>query len=354
MGGTGAITAGLRRAGRVAAPGRDTTVGRARGPGCGGRARVPSSEPLREEGARGCDSHGRLLSVLVGKRRRAARRHPVRVPTRVRHGQVRFADAGIWNRVGHNGRDGTVNEGAVVLCSSASSPNMTRSTCRSRRARLATGRSASEGRPHCGAAALSGGDIARPEEHILSQHGPDRSRTSTSSSGSRDRRGSRSTPAPAAPARAAAAPATAPAVPYTPVDFASLGVAAPLVEVLAAQGISMAFPIQAATLPDSLAGRDVLGRGRTGSGKTIAFASRWSPAWPPRRPAPGPSAPRSLVLVPTRELANQVAGRSSSRWPRARAADDDGLRRRRPEPAGAGARRRRRRRSSPAPAGSRT
>jgi superfamily II DNA/RNA helicase len=65
------------------------------------------------------------------------------------------------------------------------------------------------------------------------------------------------------------------------------------------------FPIQAATLPDSLAGRDVLGRGRTGSGKTLAFAiplvARLDAT---ARPAPG--APRALVLVPTRELAMQV------------------------------------------------
>ena len=56
------------------------------------------------------------------------------------------------------------------------------------------------------------------------------------------------------------------------VDFASLGVPAPLCRALADQAIHTAFPIQAASLPDSLAGRDVLGRGRTGSGKTVAFA----------------------------------------------------------------------------------
>ena len=53
--------------------------------------------------------------------------------------------------------------------------------------------------------------------------------------------------------------------------FASLGVPASLTAVLAASGITVPTPIQAATLPDSLAGRDVLGRGRTGSGKTYAF-----------------------------------------------------------------------------------
>ena len=69
----------------------------------------------------------------------------------------------------------------------------------------------------------------------------------------------------------------------------------------------MAFPIQAATLPDSLAGRDVLGRGRTGSGKTIAFALPIVSALAASGQRRAPNAPRSLVLVPTRELANQVA-----------------------------------------------
>ena len=54
-----------------------------------------------------------------------------------------------------------------------------------------------------------------------------------------------------------------------PTTFAALGVPTPLVEALARDGIVDAFPIQAATLPDSLQGRDVLGRGRTGSGKTL-------------------------------------------------------------------------------------
>ncbi|MGY1702491.1 DEAD/DEAH box helicase [Geodermatophilus sp. SYSU D00766] len=92
----------------------------------------------------------------------------------------------------------------------------------------------------------------------------------------------------------------------TDTTFAELGVPAPLVEVLTSSGITAPFPIQVATLPDSLAGRDVLGRGRTGSGKTIAFAlplvSRLA-ASTTRRQA---RRPRALVLVPTRELANQV------------------------------------------------
>lgn len=67
-------------------------------------------------------------------------------------------------------------------------------------------------------------------------------------------------------------------------------------------GIREAFPIQALTLPDALAGRDVCGRAKTGSGKTLAFGI--AVIQRSRRAAPG--RPRSLVLVPTRELANQI------------------------------------------------
>ena len=81
----------------------------------------------------------------------------------------------------------------------------------------------------------------------------------------------------------------------------------PSSSVLAAGGIDTPFPIQAATLPDSLAGRDVLGRGRTGSGKTVAFALPTAAALAASARTRRPGAPRALVLVPTRELANQVA-----------------------------------------------
>lgn len=88
--------------------------------------------------------------------------------------------------------------------------------------------------------------------------------------------------------------------------FARLGVPTPLVDVLAGLDITTPTPIQAATLPDSLAGRDVLGRGRTGSGKTYAFllpvVSRLA-AVPQRRRA---KRPRALILAPTRELATQI------------------------------------------------
>ncbi len=87
-------------------------------------------------------------------------------------------------------------------------------------------------------------------------------------------------------------------------SFAGLGVAPALIASLASGGIDAPFPIQSATLPDSLAGRDVLGRGRTGSGKTVAFALPLVSALAGSRSAA--RRPRGLVLVPTRELAVQV------------------------------------------------
>jgi superfamily II DNA/RNA helicase len=86
-----------------------------------------------------------------------------------------------------------------------------------------------------------------------------------------------------------------------------------LIDPLFHAGISTPFPIQVATLPDTLAGRDVLGRGRTGSGKTLAFSlplvarlAGLVPSTAAGRARPG--APRGLVLAPTRELANQILG----------------------------------------------
>ncbi|WP_410573984.1 DEAD/DEAH box helicase [Amycolatopsis sp. cmx-4-61] len=88
--------------------------------------------------------------------------------------------------------------------------------------------------------------------------------------------------------------------------FAELGLPTPLVAALAGQGVTEPFPIQAATLPHTLAGRDVLGRGRTGSGKTYGFVlpvlARLA-AGPTRRK---PGRPRALILAPTRELATQI------------------------------------------------
>ena len=94
----------------------------------------------------------------------------------------------------------------------------------------------------------------------------------------------------------------------SPVTFADFDLPVALTKALAATGITTPFPIQAATLPDALAGRDVLGRGRTGAGKTYAFALPLLARLarrdaPPRRPG----RPRALILAPTRELASQIA-----------------------------------------------
>ncbi|GGQ35630.1 superfamily II DNA/RNA helicase [Actinomadura coerulea] len=128
-------------------------------------------------------------------------------------------------------------------------------------------------------------------------------------------RGSRPRPArrpadgrrPAAEA-AAAAPAAAKTTPPAPAvaSFAELPLPAPLQETLVRQGVTAPFPIQAAALPNALAGRDVLGRGRTGSGKTLTFGLALLARTAGRRAQP--RRPLALVLVPTRELAQQVTG----------------------------------------------
>ncbi|WP_457256121.1 DEAD/DEAH box helicase [Pedococcus sp. P5_B7] len=92
-----------------------------------------------------------------------------------------------------------------------------------------------------------------------------------------------------------------------PLPFADLGIHPRVIAALKERGIDTPFPIQAATLPDSLAGRDVLGRGRTGSGKTVAFALPMVSALAKSGRRRAPHTPRALVLVPTRELAIQVA-----------------------------------------------
>jgi superfamily II DNA/RNA helicase len=88
--------------------------------------------------------------------------------------------------------------------------------------------------------------------------------------------------------------------------FASLGLPTSLTDVLAAQGVTDPTPIQAATLPDSLAGRDVLGRGRTGSGKTYAFLLPVIARLAAERRTARSGAPRALILAPTRELVTQI------------------------------------------------
>ncbi|MEV6965143.1 DEAD/DEAH box helicase [Hamadaea sp. NPDC051192] len=93
----------------------------------------------------------------------------------------------------------------------------------------------------------------------------------------------------------------------SPSGFAQLGVPAALVSALNGQGITTPFPIQLATIPDALAGRDVLGKGQTGSGKTYAFVlpllARLAASARPRQA----KRPRGLILAPTRELADQIA-----------------------------------------------
>ncbi|MEV0262336.1 DEAD/DEAH box helicase [Streptomyces sp. NPDC050617] len=96
---------------------------------------------------------------------------------------------------------------------------------------------------------------------------------------------------------------TTPALPAVE-SFADLDMPERLLAALTAQGMRVPFPIQGATLPNTLAGRDVLGRGRTGSGKTLAFGLALLARTAGRRAEP--RQPLALVLVPTRELAQQV------------------------------------------------
>jgi len=92
----------------------------------------------------------------------------------------------------------------------------------------------------------------------------------------------------------------------TTATFAALGVHDNLRNALSEQGIEQPFAIQALTVADGLAGRDICGKAKTGSGKTLAFGIPLLQRVTPGRK--GPRQPRALVLVPTRELAGQVAG----------------------------------------------
>ncbi|MFI6473171.1 DEAD/DEAH box helicase [Streptomyces sp. NPDC050516] len=109
---------------------------------------------------------------------------------------------------------------------------------------------------------------------------------------------------PAAPQGEFALPVTiTPALPPV-ANFGDLDMPAEVLDVLAGLGVTEPFPIQGATLPNSLAGRDVLGRGRTGSGKTLAFGLALLVRTAGRRA--DSKKPLALILVPTRELAQQV------------------------------------------------
>ncbi|PPH24751.1 DEAD/DEAH box helicase [Rathayibacter toxicus] len=93
------------------------------------------------------------------------------------------------------------------------------------------------------------------------------------------------------------------------ISFSDLGLGANIVRQLTAMGAAAPFPIQAATIPEVLAGKDVLGRGRTGSGKTIAFGAPVVERLMENNGAKGRKqgrAPRALILAPTRELAMQI------------------------------------------------
>jgi superfamily II DNA/RNA helicase len=90
--------------------------------------------------------------------------------------------------------------------------------------------------------------------------------------------------------------------------FQQLGVPRALAGALAKRGVTVPRPIQARTLPDALAGRDLLGRAETGSGKTLAFGLPLLARLATGAGEPGRRRPRALVLVPTRELARQVDG----------------------------------------------
>ncbi|MET9949061.1 DEAD/DEAH box helicase, partial [Streptomyces sp. NPDC006341] len=128
------------------------------------------------------------------------------------------------------------------------------------------GRGAAQGRPKAGAGRQKSAPVARPQEFTM--------------------------PEPLAPALPPVA------------AFEDMGMPPALLKTLVAQGVTEPFPIQAATLPNSLVGRDLLGRGRTGSGKTLAFGLALLARTAGRRAEP--KAPLALVLVPTRELAQQV------------------------------------------------
>ncbi|MFE3293147.1 DEAD/DEAH box helicase, partial [Rhodococcus sp. NPDC059234] len=104
---------------------------------------------------------------------------------------------------------------------------------------------------------------------------------------------------------ATAAPEAAPSTEAT-VTFAEIGLPGPVVAALSRNGITVPSPIQAMSVPDAIAGRNVLGRAQTGSGKTLAFGLPMLARLAQHEDRPAPKRPRALVLVPTRELAVQV------------------------------------------------
>jgi len=164
------------------------------------------------------------------------------------------------------------------------------------------------GRPRSGQSSSGTSSSSRPQSGQRRsgsyQSGPRRS--SQPSAGRRAPSGASAAPSELDRALAAALAAPQP----EPTTFAALGLPDALVTALAARGITGPFAIQSRALPDALSGRDVLGKAQTGSGKTLAFGLPALTRLAGRsagRARPRPKAPRALVLVPTRELAVQVA-----------------------------------------------
>ncbi|MFF3847210.1 DEAD/DEAH box helicase [Streptomyces sp. NPDC002328] len=142
----------------------------------------------------------------------------------------------------------------------------------------------------------TGDPASRPKRSSTKRSTPKRSSEPRRSQGSGRRQ--------SAPQGEFALPKTVtPALPAVE-TFAELALPEPLSAALVREGVTTPFPIQGATLPNSLAGRDVLGRGRTGSGKTLAFGLALLARTAGLRAEP--RQPLALVLVPTRELAQQV------------------------------------------------
>ncbi|MFC7449949.1 DEAD/DEAH box helicase [Rhodococcus daqingensis] len=115
-----------------------------------------------------------------------------------------------------------------------------------------------------------------------------------------------SSAAPVSPEEPATLESPSPAEETPTITFAEIGLPAPVIAALGRNGITVPSPIQAMSVPDALAGRNVLGRAQTGSGKTLAFGLPMLARLAQHEDRPAAKRPRALVLVPTRELAIQV------------------------------------------------
>ncbi|MGW4880441.1 DEAD/DEAH box helicase [Streptomyces sp. NPDC004262] len=147
----------------------------------------------------------------------------------------------------------------------------------------------------------TGGSSGRHRTDRSTAH-PDRSQTARQGSGAGRKNGRTQRSAPGRQEFALPVTLTEP-LPAVE-TFAELDMPERLLTALRTEGVTVPFPIQAATLPNALAGRDVLGRGRTGSGKTLAFGLPLLARLDGQRAQP--KQPLALILVPTRELAQQV------------------------------------------------